>query len=236
MKRCFLALSLLVLGVQIGFSQWRVGLTGGGSVNYHTSETGYAYDRKFSPKMGFGGGVMVQYNFYDWFGLRADLQLLQRNYKLKTLIFGESYKYKHLYSMLPMMVAFSFGGEQIRGYCDIGGYVGYWASGKYEYRVDRFGTGSGDGYVRGTENYKFDSRRDRRFDAGLSGILGISYTHPKTGIFVSMEAFLYYGLVSSHKTGSDYFRQSAYSTNIGLAVGVGYVFGRKKEQSKNSEI
>ena len=93
-------------------------------------DTGYAYDLRYEARDGFTVGIPVQYDFRDWFGLRADLVFVQKGQKMHRT---DTYNAIHTdtrnnYLQLPVMASFSFGGERLRGFLNAGGYVGGWLS------------------------------------------------------------------------------------------------------------
>lgn len=238
--RIFVILSACMCMLSSVCAQWRIGATVGVDLNHYDQDNGYAYDRLISPAWGGTGGVSAQYDFLHWLGLRMDLNLTQRNYSSRyflrkwTDIEGrkqqEQYHYSNLYLLLPVTVSFSFGGEHLRGYADIGGYMGIWSGGRVRgqmqdiYHKEKQADGT---YcyqtIEVSEKYPFDKRRDRLFDSGLAGRIGIIYNTPSR-LYIMLEAVCYYGLVNNHKTGSEYLKQPGYHTTASLQVGVGYRF------------
>lgn len=113
----------LALAVSVPASaQWRVGLTAGYSRNTLDMDTGYAYDLRYEARDGFTVGIPVQYDFRDWFGLRADLVFVQKGQKMHRT---DTYNAIHTdtrnnYLQLPVMASFSFGGERLRGFLKCG--------------------------------------------------------------------------------------------------------------------
>lgn len=84
----------------------------------------------YEARDGFTVGIPVQYDFRDWFGLRADLVFVQKGQKMHRT---DTYNAIHTdtrnnYLQLPVMASFSFGGERLRGFLNAGGYVGGWLS------------------------------------------------------------------------------------------------------------
>lgn len=225
-------------------AQWRLGVTAGTTVNCYTQENSYAYDRVLAPGWGGTAGITAQYNFFDWLGLRLDWTMAQRNYSssfyfrewtdFNGQLQHEQYRYTNIYHMIPIAVNFSFGGKYVRGYVDIGGYVAHWTFGRYTaHMADEYhGQWMEDLQKRAcatytvSEPYTFDKRRDRRFDAGLTGRIGITYTTP-VRLFISVEGVCYYGLVNNHLTGSDHYQQPGYHTTAALQIAIGYVFLQK---------
>ena len=233
LSRLSLVLFLVTVFGTFTKAQWRLELSGGANINHHQCEQGYAYDRKFSPDVGFNFALASQYNFYDWIGLKFALYGIQRSYKLNTTILSDAYQYKNLYALVPILVSFSFGGKQIRGFCNLGGYAGYWLSGHYNYNISTLNYISDR--MEGKEKIRFNNKRDRRIDAGLAAQLGIQYVNSKTNIFISLGTFMYYGLVNSHKATSKYFKQPAFDSNIGFELGIGYLFKQNNKLVKGNQ-
>ncbi len=242
--RIFVLLLAGMCSLAAAHAQWRLGVTAGADLDCYTQENTYAYDRVLTPGWGGTMGITAQYNFLDWLGLRLDWTMAQRNYTSRfylrewTDLNGdtqhEQYRYTNTYHLLPLTLSFSFGGEHVRGYADIVGYAGHWTSGKYtaqmqdEYHrqwLEGLQTVGYDTYVV-EESYAFDKRRDRRFDAGLVGRIGITYTTP-VRLFLALEGVCYYGLVNNHITGSEHYQQPGYHTTAALQIAIGYVFPQK---------
>lgn len=204
-------------------AQWRLGVTGGGSINWNNIDFGYATTYKQNSKM--GGTVMVsgQYNFNDWIGLRIDAGWVQRNYqRILTTQYEDGtitqkWDFKRNYLMLPVTASFSCGGEHFRGYIDLGGFAGYWLSQK---TINDSGENNSKPV---TEKYVFNDKRDVRFDAGLVGRIGGIYTF-NNNMFINLELTDYMGMVNMHKTGSEYIKQNAYDNTLSIQVGIGYTF------------
>lgn len=215
-------------------AQWRVGLTAGYSRNTLDMDTGYAYDLRYEARDGFTVGIPVQYDFRDWFGLRADMVFVQKGQKMhRTSYYSGIYTdTRNNYLQLPVMASFSFGGERLRGFLNAGGYVGGWLSSRREGVTWRFfsDTGDDDGIITSENRYEFDekvpfdSRRDNRFEAGLVGGVGISYrVAPRVAL--QAEGRCYYALTDMQK---DYmkFRVPRYNTTFVVQVGCSIILGK----------
>uniref|UniRef100_UPI00402A0A50 porin family protein n=1 Tax=Alistipes onderdonkii TaxID=328813 RepID=UPI00402A0A50 len=226
----------LALAVSVPASaQWRVGLTAGYSRNTLDMDTGYAYDLRYEARDGFTVGIPVQYDFRDWFGLRADLVFVQKGQKMHRT---DTYNAIHTdtrnnYLQLPVMASFSFGGERLRGFLNAGGYVGGWLSSHRKGVTHRFfsdESGDENGVVVPENRYEFDekvpfdSRRDNRFEAGLVGGVGVSYrVAPR--VELQAEGRCYYALTDMQK---DYmkFRVPRYNTTFVVQVGCSIILGK----------
>lgn len=76
-------LLLLALSVSApAAAQWHVGVTAGYSCNKLCMDTGYAYDMRYEERGGFTVGIPVQYDFFDWLGVRAEVSFVQKGHKM----------------------------------------------------------------------------------------------------------------------------------------------------------
>lgn len=216
-------------------AQWRVGLTAGYSRNTLNMDTGYAYDMRYEARDGFTVGIPVQYDFRDWFGLRADLTFVQKGQKMhRTDLYNGVYtNTRNNYLQLPVMANFSFGGERLRGFVNAGGYVGGWLSSHRDGVTTRFfgdENGGDDGMLSPGNSYEFDekvpfdSRRDNRFEAGLVGGVGVSYrVAPR--VELQAEGRCYYALTDMQKNYMK-FRVPRYNTTFVVQVGCSIILGK----------
>ena len=104
----------------MAFAQWRVGVNCGADMNHFIIQTDYQYKDRWGVTM----GVMGQYDITDWVGVRVELDWTQKNYRQKRENLQIcDYKYVNNYLQLPVMGSFSFGGEKLRGFCNLGIYT-----------------------------------------------------------------------------------------------------------------
>lgn len=217
MKRTILFMALML--PTLAFAQWRVGVNGGATYNHFTISKHYMTDYQWDDRWGATLGVMGQYDVNDWLGVRAELDWTQKNYRLTRHIYDLDYKYVNNYLQLPVMASFSFGGRQLRGFCNAGVYGGYWLTSGRE--GTEFNSGSGRDYEF-SENLKFNSERDQRLDFGLVGGAGLEYRFCRHWA-AQVEMRYYYSTVSTQK---DYMRLSdpRYNATLGLEAAVWYCF------------
>ena len=115
MKKIVMALVAFLM-VTTAQAQWRVGVTGGTDYNVYRMDQQYMTDYKVDGRWGITMGVTGQYNVNDWLGVRADLNLTQKNYRHSRVVYSDvDYKFTNNYLQLPVMASFSFGGERLRG-------------------------------------------------------------------------------------------------------------------------
>ena len=152
--------------------------------------------------------------------MRAELDWTQKNYRLTRQILSNlDYKYVNNYLQLPVMASFSFGGKQLRGFCNAGVYGGYWLT------SGREGTdfnNSSEKVYEFSEDIKFNSERDQRFDFGFVGGIGLEYRFCQRWA-AQVEMRYYYSTVSTQK---DYMRLSdpRYNSTLGVQAGLWYSF------------
>ena len=218
MKRLITFIALVL--PSLAFAQWRVGVNGGATYNHSTISKHYMTDYQWKDRWGVTLGVMGQYDVNDWLGVRAELDWTQKNYRLTRQIFSHlDYKYVNNYLQLPVMASFSFGGKQLRGFCNAGVYGGYWLT------SGREGTdfnNSSEKVYEFSEDIKFNSERDQRFDFGFVGGIGLEYRFCQRWA-AQVEMRYYYSTVSTQK---DYMRLSdpRYNSTLGVQAGLWYSF------------
>ena len=202
--RVMLVLCLLPVSYQAQ-AQWRLGLNGGGTWNHYSINKQYMTDYRYVDEWGGMAGVTTQYNFFEWLGLRAELNFVQRNYRHTRYEYADnlSVRYENNYLLLPVTVNFSFGGQKVRGFVNAGIYAGVWLSGKRG----------------GTEK----SEKDQRGDFGYTGGVGIEYRFHEHWL-AQIEATCYYSVISTTKQYMDHQKDYRYNTTIGLKAGIAYVF------------
>ena len=205
MKNNFMLKILLVLlfcGTAVSLSaQWSLGVKGGWDITSITRSDASRVDETYSPVGGYEAGIH-----------RMDRHL---NY-LDSLYT----KHHNLYLMLPVTVDFSFGGKHLRGHALLGGYAGFWLRdhivGKTYWMTDYYV------YFNDFDEMRTFTAEDRRFCAGLTGGLGLSYAiTDHWGL--NLEALYYYDLTSHHK-GYPHLRDPRYLNTLSVTFGVNYTF------------
>ena len=218
MKRLITFIALVL--PSLAFAQWRVGVNGGATYNHSTISKHYMTDYQWKDRWGVTLGVMGQYDVNNWLGVRAELDWTQKNYRLTRQILSNlDYKYVNNYLQLPVMASFSFGGKQLRGFCNAGVYGGYWLT------SGREGTdfnNSSEKVYEFSENIEFNDERDQRFDFGFVGGIGLEYRFCQRWA-AQVEMRYYYSTVSTQK---DYMRLSdpRYNSTLGVQAGLWYSF------------
>lgn len=217
-NKTFVVLCLLLCSVAAS-AQWRVGVTAGATCNHYVYDRQYMTDYVNKDRWGVTLGVSGQYNFTDWFGVRADLNWTQKNHRTIRNRNPMDYRHTNNYMLLPVMASFSFGGEKLRGFCNLGVYGGYWLSSNYE-AWDYDDVSNITYHLQG--HTAFDADRDQRWEFGYVGGLGLEYRFaPHWG--AQIEARYYYSGTSVTK---QYMRVKDYRYNntLSLQTGVSYFF------------
>ena len=212
-------------------AQWKAGVEAGYDYNFYHINTQYAYDFRYEGRDGFTIGIPVEYGILDWLAVRADLTYLQRGYKMSR-VYNETFqKRRDHYISLPIMARFTFGGSKVKGFLHAGGYVGYWLKSSLDGREES-NTSDFDKLMNGEDgnvfypyrhDYRFNSKRDNRFDAGVVGGIGVSY-RVLPQLEIEVEGRCYYGLTSTTKDYMEYVKLPRYNTTVAVLAGVKYCF------------
>lgn len=219
------AIAAMVLTPLLSMAQWKVGIEGGMVRNTLLISKCYDYDRHY--KGGTNGiiGIPVRYDFRDWFGLQADLTYLAKDHTMyRSDIYASNYhSYTNSYLNIPIYARFSFGGTKLRGYLLAGGFVGAWVESEvegYQYRYFSQDPYVDYGNYHFDESVPFDSRRDNRFDAGVSGAIGVEYQFAKR-FSVFVEGRYLYSLTDMQKK---YMLKQPTKHNSTFAVQIGFMY------------
>lgn len=225
-EKGLLALLVMLLSASNLMAEWRVGATVGAVNNRLSIDTQYQYDWRYDSRWGVQAGVSGQYNFRDWLGVRANLAFQQRGYtqrRTEKYATPNSYHYRDNYLVLPVMASFSFGGEKLRGFLNLGVYGGYWLNSQVHGKATNLS-------IESTQNdpYKFDESIDlsgvqyQRWDFGGVAGVGIEYRineHWATQI----EARYNYSIISKKKQYQE-LKDYQYNNPVSLTVGAYYIF------------
>ena len=221
MKRTVLTLLVAVVCCFMTASaQWRVGVTGGAAYNVFSMDKQYMTDYVIDGRWGTTVGISGQYEVNSWLAVRADMNWTQRNYRKHREVLSQmDYKYRNDYLQVPVMASFSVGGQQLRGFCNLGMYGGYWLN---SHREGSDYNSFGKYTIAFSEKVKFDSKYDQRLDFGFLGGLGVEYRIAPHWA-VQAEVRYYYSTISTIK---QYQRMNDYRYNATTAIqmGVSYIF------------
>ena len=202
-------------------AQWRAGTYLGASFNMFSMDLQYMTDYKLDGLPGAAMGVTGQYDLSDWLALRADLNLVQKNYRQhRVALSSVDYWYRNTYLQLPVMASFSFGGRQLRGFCNLGVYGGVWLDSRREGTDYNYFSRAVSPHISFNERLPFNQERDCRWDFGFLGGLGAEYRFVWNWA-ARAEVNCYYSVVSTTK---QYMRVKDYRYNTTAALQLGAVY------------
>lgn len=213
MKNSILISLFVLLGTLPAQAQLQVGIKAGYLYDKPVVNTQYAYTRQYHPGSGAVLAAPVQYDFLEWFGLviEPQLQFRQTDYYLRD---WHSERQKNLLLDFPILANFSWGGEKVRGFVNIGGYLGGWLD-SWSSKKDSFESSD---IAEETGKRKF-SKDDNRFDGGLTGGIGLRWFNDRK-VSMSLEYRYYYGLTSYRKTHADGSSYGFYNNLQTVTLGV----------------
>ena len=143
-----------------------------------------------------------------------------RNHFIIDKQFQTDYKYTNNYLQLPVMASFGFGGEKVRGFCNLGCYGGYWLnSNRKGVDTNSFTDKSYDF----TEKVEFNSERDQRWDFGFVAGAGVEYRFAEHWA-AQAELRYYYSTTSVQKPDYSGFKDPRYNSTLAIQAGVWYCF------------
>lgn len=220
-------------------AQYYWGVKAGISNNYlRTNISNRAFTETRSAP-GYNVGVIVKYHFKNWLSIQAEPDIIQKNYSInRTGIYTGIYQsYRNTFFQLPVTMQVSFQKKNIGAFFSAGLYGAYWAYGKVKGAVpnildisDSIGT---NGQVIETfavhtfsEKYRFDARKDRRFEFGWLMDAGFGYQLKKQyNLFI--EGRFYYSL-SDHQKAYMENQLPKYNETISISIGLLVPFNNKK--------
>lgn len=232
MTICCAATFLMLCSLQ-GHSQFFVGAEGGLNMNYLTTSNASEPFTNYVGMRGWNIGVPIGYQFFDWLAVEATPTYIKKNYDIVRTGFltGVYQKNYNTYLQLPVNFRFSFGGEALRGFVDLGGYAAYWQSGRikgteanilnevdtaYETVNPTSILGENNGYSY-NQKYTFDNAKDRRLEFGLIAGAGVSYEFLET-YTVYLEG-RYYRAMTDQQKNYETSQAPRYNDNFGLVLG-----------------
>jgi Outer membrane protein beta-barrel domain len=173
--------------------QFSIGFESGYNKNYLITNVSNLVSTQYNSLSGFSVGVPVVYQVADWFSLKAVPTFVQKNYQMQRTGFYQGVYQNNTngYIQLPIMGQFSFGGDALRGFVDIGGYAGYWLTGHVKGTMPNIlnqpaytNTSSNaqpnnvfDEFTpyNYNEKYTFNNTKDNRLELGVLAGAGLSY-------------------------------------------------------------
>jgi hypothetical protein len=203
-KNLILTLVLFLCTVALK-AQIHGGVKGGLSMATMNVDAPVGYDTPF--KLGFwGGGFLVLGD--GLFRFQPEVLYVQKGVNLEKSGTVEYARSTMSYLEVPLMTRIHLGFNIVNLYFNVGGYGGYWLSGKTtEYALNMQGN-----LEKTSHDHEFDDDEDNRFDAGLVFGVGVKVT------VVFIEARYSLGLVNSQKTGEN--KNDTKLSYLGVALGV----------------
>jgi hypothetical protein len=232
MHLCCAAAFFLLCGLQ-GRAQFFVGVEGGPNMNYLTTSNASEPFTNYEGMRGWNIGVPVGYKFFDWLAVEVAPTYIKKNYDIvRTGFFAGVYqKNYNTYLQLPLNLRFSFGGEALRGFVDLGGYAAYWQSGRIKgteanilnevdtaYQTVNPSSILGENYgYTYNQKYTFNNTKDQRLEFGLIAGAGVSYE-----LFHTYTLYLegrYYRAMTDQQKIYETNQAPRYNDNFGLVLG-----------------
>jgi hypothetical protein len=229
---CIAILPLLLSNLQ-SRGQFFVGVEGGPNMNYLTTSNASEPFTNYDGMRGWNISIPVGYQFFDWLALQTAPTYIQKNFDIvRTGFFTGVYqKNNNTYVQLPLDLKFSFGGKELRGFVDLGGYGAYWASGRIKgteanilNEVDTAYENVNPTSILGenypytyNQKYVFNSTKDNRMEFGLIGGAGVSYE-----LFQIYTFYLegrYYRAMTDQQKHYEINQAPRYNDNYGLTLG-----------------
>lgn len=221
MKRDVFILMFLTYSLMVN-AQWRIGITGGATYNHYTIDNHYMSDWHYKGAWGGTAGLMGQYDFNDWFGVRVDLNWTMKNHQQYRTMISTDYETWNNYIQLPVMASFNFGSQRVVGFLTVGVYGGYWLN-SWNHGTQQF---MASNTISDTYKNEFVEERDQRFDCGFVGGIGIEWRFKilkQNWAWQIIETRIYYSAKSTQK---DYMKinDPKYNTTLALQSGLCYFF------------
>ncbi|GHT01188.1 hypothetical protein AGMMS49525_01250 [Bacteroidia bacterium] len=176
-QKLFFLFTFLALSTSVSFAQtepkdyFSVGVVGGYVHNSLTTSTGYRAFTEYGAGESFTLGIVGRYTFNNWLAVQAEPSLIQKNFswgRTEGSLTPEIHENRtNNYLQLPVMAHFSFGGQQLKGFLNLGGFAGYQVSANRE--------GVAANLYSYDEPFEFDSTRDNRLECGLLAGIGLEY-------------------------------------------------------------
>lgn len=225
MKRIIITSILAIIAILPCSAQWRTGLGAGAALNHYSMDMRYMDDYRIGDRWGASASVMAQYNFADWFGIRGEVNYIQKDYRIYRTGYYKQYDYltHNKYLQVPLMASMSFGGEALRGFTNLGVYGAYWLQTGRKGTMpdsDLYFDEEGEAYP--IETTGFNTLRDQRWDFGLAGGVGIDWLFTDF-LGIQAEARLYYGLLNTINPGA-ISKDYRYNTTLALQATIYYLF------------
>ena len=252
MRRIFIFLIFYFLfseaHAQIG--DYRTDFAVGGSVGYMLSNVGFMPEVPQGMLGGLTGGLTFRYTSEKYFksicALVAEVNLAQTGWKedikdvnRQPVYYKDDadklnplfYERKMTYLQIPLMARMGWGRERkgMQFFFQAGPQIGFFLNEKTEANYDLSQRNLSDRTSKVVNQETMPV--ENKFDYGITGGIGLEYSHPVIGHFM-VEARYYYGLGNIYgNTKRDYFGRSNFSN---IVIKASYLFDIAK--TKNNKI
>jgi hypothetical protein len=218
-------------------AQFAIGIEGGYTANYFKRDISSSLTEKRSVP-GYTACIFIQYTPHSLFALQTGAQLMQKNYELKTTgsMTGARQLFCNTYVQIPVTGQVQVHYKRITGYYKLGAYAGYWLSGRCKGKIPNIinsysTTNNGaitDNFILTSynEKYTFQTKKDRRFEFGLSTGAGFLYRLTDR-LQVTAGANYYHSLTDQQKRYSQ-DHSPGYNRTICITAGTIITFHRNK--------
>lgn len=208
-------------------AKWSIGIKMGPTWTSISQSNFGRVDETYTMQRSIDAGLQFRYAFTDWLGIRADLSLMVRSYRMdRNLHYLDPVytKYSNAFITIPIMADFSFGGKKLQGHAYCGGYGAFWAfaekEGKTYWMTDYYV------YFEDFNEQRQFNNEDQRLIAGAVAGLGLSYSFfgpvSKKDV-ISIDVMYYYDLVSHHK-GYTHLSDPRYLNTLSITLGLAFSF------------
>lgn len=155
---------------------------------------------------GFIAGITLRYTEEKYFGLMADLKVVQRGWAEKFEDNPElKYRRQFTYIQLPVMTHIYFGSQKFRGFVNLGPSVSFMLQDKITSNFNYRNTSEVTNFPQDRRTQQLDLAVYRKFDYGITGGGGIEFRMRRKYSFM-IEARYYFGIanVFSSKRGDTF--------------------------------
>ncbi len=239
-----IAVAALLCSAQ-SHAQFSLGVEGGYNKNYLITNVSNLVSTQYNPLPGFNVSVPVLYKVADWFSIKTNPGYMQKNYEYARTGFYQGVYQDNTngYLQLPLMGQFSFGGNAVRGFVDLGGYAGYWLSSHimgtmpnilnqpaYTNNVSNtqpnnvFDVYTPYNY---NEKYQYNTTKDNRIELGVLAGAGISYQ--LNDMYQIFGEASYYESLTDQQKNYETQQVPRYNESYIFSLGVLYTIGHKHD-------
>ena len=206
MKKLLTIITAIFIPIAAATAQWSLGGKAGVTFSNYKTESPW----KEVSNIGYTVGLAGYNQFNSNFGIHIELQYIQKgyNHQICDLYYD---KLNGNYIEMPILLDYGFiipGLDNFRAHLNLGAYVAYWVSGKYETKIDDEAF---------NETFEFEKSDASRFDFGPSGGARLEYIM-KNGI-LSLDFRYEMGLVDLQKKVTD----NTNNVNRAMVIGVSYL-------------